>query len=266
MMNARIMGVSVIGPGLEDWRQARAVLGGRAEWVPAPTTLTVPTILGARERRRASPAVRLALNTAQAACADADIAPDAIAGVFTSAIGNGMVVDRILRTLATEEKLVSPTLFHNSVHNAAAGYWNIATGSRAPSTSLCAGDQSFGAGLLKALIQVSVENRPVLLVVFDCPLPPPLGTNRPLGEPMGVGLLLAPPHDDRGALIQAEIEPGVRIDAPKETLGEQPLMALRNDTPAGRALPLLQLLARDTAGTVVLETSPDVALRLAMTP
>ena len=49
---------------------------------------------------------------------------------------------------------ISPTRFHNSVHNAAAGYWGIATGATAAANALCAYDASFGAGLLEALTQV----------------------------------------------------------------------------------------------------------------
>ncbi len=41
-----------------------------------------------------------------------------------------------------------PTQFHNSVHNAVAGYWSIATKSTQPMTCLAAHDHSFAAGLL----------------------------------------------------------------------------------------------------------------------
>ena len=43
---------------------------------------------------------------------------------------------------------ISPTQFHNSVHNAAAGYWHIAAGSAAPSLSVGGHDGAFAAGLL----------------------------------------------------------------------------------------------------------------------
>src|SRR3546814_8269162 len=81
---------------------------------------------------------------------------------------------RISAELATPERIVSPTDFHNSVHNAAAGYWGIGTGSRAPSTTLAGYDASFALGLLEAGLQVVGDRRAVLLVVFDVPAPEPL--------------------------------------------------------------------------------------------
>ena len=82
--------------------------------------------------------------------------------------------------LATDGREVSPTRFHNSVHNAPSGYWAVATGSREPSTSLCAYDASFAAGLLEAAAQATVDDRPVTLVAYDLPYPEPLQRARPI--------------------------------------------------------------------------------------
>ena len=75
--------------------------------------------------------------------------------------------------------MVSPTRFTNSVHNAAAGCWHIAVASRASSTSLCAFDGSFGAGLIEAATSVHLSGQPVLLVASDSPYPEPLNSVRP---------------------------------------------------------------------------------------
>src|SRR3546814_20327507 len=77
------------------------------------------------------------------------------------------ILQRSSAAVATPERIVSPTDFHNSVHNAAAGYWGIGTGSRAPSTTLAGYDESFALGLLEAGLQVVGDRRAVLLVVFD---------------------------------------------------------------------------------------------------
>ena len=50
--------------------------------------------------------------------------------VFASGNGDGITVGAILEMLTKPDGFVSPTQFHNSVHNAAAGYWSIGTGSR----------------------------------------------------------------------------------------------------------------------------------------
>ena len=87
--------------------------------------------------------------------------------VFTSAHGDLAINDYMCSTLASEPTLISPTKFHNSVHNAAAGYWTIATGCHEASTALTAFDASFGAGLLEAASQCQADARPVLLVAVD---------------------------------------------------------------------------------------------------
>src|SRR3546814_10360262 len=77
-----------------------------------------------------------------------------LATVFAGSDADMAILQRISAALATPERIVSPTDFHNSVHNAAAGYWGIGTGSRAPSTTLAGYDASFALGLLEAGLQV----------------------------------------------------------------------------------------------------------------
>ena len=62
--------------------------------------------------------------------------------------------DYMCATLAATPTLISPTKFHNSVHNAAAGYWtHRPPAATSASTALTAFDASFGAGLLEAASQ-----------------------------------------------------------------------------------------------------------------
>ena len=58
---------------------------------------------------------------------------------------------------------MSPIRFHNSVHNAAAGYWTIGTDCHEPYTALSAFEDTFGEGLLEALSQAACRTAPVLL-------------------------------------------------------------------------------------------------------
>jgi Beta-ketoacyl synthase, N-terminal domain len=125
------------------------------------------------------------------------------------------------------------------VHNAASGCWHIAVGSRATSTSLCAFDGSFAAGLLEAAASVRTTGRPVLLVASDSPYPEPLHAKRPLPDHVGVALLLAPERDARSiAMLTIALgggEPGRCAD--------RALEALRRAVPAAAALPLLAAVA-----------------------
>ena len=147
-LSVRITGIGVLGPGLSGWPQARELLRDGSAWRTAATVLPPPARLAAAERRRSGAIVRLSLAVADEACAMAGADVQRIATVFASSAADTANCHALCETLAQPERAVSPTRFTNSVHNAPAGYWHIATASRAPSTSLCAHDASFGAGLL----------------------------------------------------------------------------------------------------------------------
>ena len=243
-MRAYVLGVSVWGPGLEGWEASRPVLAGLADYVPSTSPPPAPAMLSATERRRASLAVRLALTVAQAATEMAGMASDVPPGVFGTSNGDGAVVGAILESLTGGDGQVSPTQFHNSVHNAAAGYWTIAKGSRQPATCLGCDDVTMGTALLKAIAEIGAERRPLLLCVYDAPMPPPLAAKRPTGGRFAAGFVLAPEDDGRalarlGARYVAEPAP--------DGAGEPDAPALRElsrANPAARSLRLLQALAR----------------------
>jgi hypothetical protein len=262
-----LLGVGLIAPGLPSWTEALPVLRGEAPYAPAASVVPPPQRLPAAERRRAGAAVKVALSVADAACTDAQRDAATLATVFTSSSGDGANCHALCETLAHPpgpDRLVSPTRFTNSVHNAAAGYWHIAVGSRSASTSVCAHDDSFGAGLLAALSQVPTAAAPVLLVASDTPYPEPLNATRPLPDTMGVGLVLAP-----GAVAGATARLRTRL-LPLDQAGgvtrcqDAALESLRERIPAARALPLLEAIARRQAARIVLPASPHLALELAL--
>jgi hypothetical protein len=248
-LTAWVDGIGLLGPGIADWPTAARLLAGESAWARAPTVVPVPQSLPGAERRRTGLTVRLALAVGLEATARAGAAPGALPAVFTSSGGDGENCHEICQVLATAERQVSPTRFHNSVHNAAAGYWGIATGATAASTALCAYDASFGAGLLEAMTQVAIEGRTVLLIAYDTGYPEPLHTHRPLPDPFGVALVLAA---QPGAASQAGLELTLTGE-PATRMSDAALEALRASIPAARSLPLLALLARRAAGCAVLD-------------
>lgn len=250
----------VVGGGWADWPAARATLCAPAGWQPQPADLPPGTRLSAAERRRAGALVRLSVAVADEACMAAGMDPAQLATVFTSSSGDGANCHALCEALAQPERLVSPTRFTNSVHNAPAGYWHIGTHSRAPSTSLCAHDGSFAAGLLEAASQCVAGQRPVLLVAADMPYPEPLHAVRPLPLGFGVALLLHPqpvPGARRLSLAAA----GQGAPTPAAT---PELEALRRAVPAARALPLLQALAGADAAALQLDGFAGCGLSLAV--
>ncbi|MDP3167674.1 MAG: beta-ketoacyl synthase chain length factor [Hydrogenophaga sp.] len=259
-MTAWITGVGLIAPGLPDWPSARAVLRGEQPWVSAPSLLPAPAILPPAERRRASRVIKLTLGIGLEAATGADVSR--LATVFSSSGSDGHNCNALCEQLATEDRHVSPTRFHNSVHNAPAGYWGIATKSMAPCQVLCAFDGSFGAGLLDALGQVVLDQQDTLLLAYDSEYPEPLYAKRPVPDCAGVALRLEPVRTPQ-ALARITVR---TTEAPALPLDQPTLETLRASIPALRSLPLLERLAQGRGGEVCLDYLPGLQLAVRIEP
>ena len=106
--------------------------------------------------------------------------------------GDLAITDYMCATLAATPAQVSPTRFHNSVHNAAAGYWSIAAESTRPYTALAAGEHSFGAGLLEACVQALSGAEDVLFVAYDIDARGPLTCVVPSRHMLAAALIVSP--------------------------------------------------------------------------
>ena len=263
-MRVYVEGVGLLGPGLSSWEASRAVLAEAAPYVFAPTVLRASDLLPAAERRRTGAPVKLALAVGREAFTNAGRAPSITATVFTSSGGDGENVHQICETLASTDREVSPTRFHNSVHNAAAGYWGIATGSREPSTSLCAYDASFAAGLLEAAAQVCTDRVALGLIAYDHCYPHPLNAVRPLIADFAVALILTPERTDR--TFATLIVTHVHDEATATAMTRPALEAVRAGVPAARSLPLLAAFAREAGSVVMLELAGAGRLRVEVAP
>jgi hypothetical protein len=242
-----VAGIGVLGPGLLNWPQAAAVLSGRQPYAAEPTVLPIPSMLPPAERRRTGRVVKLALGVALEATARADADPAPMPSVFSSSGGDGHICHEICQALALSTREVSPTRFSNSVHNVAAGYWSIATGSMAESNALCAFDASFVAGLLDAMTRIAVDRQRVLFVAYDTEYPPPLHAKRPIPDALGIAMVLTP---ERTSIARIDV---ALTDEGADKMPDPGLEALRSAIPAARALPLMRLLACGAAGRVVLD-------------
>ena len=239
-LEAWIDGIGVRGPGLAGWPATRDVLRDPATYRSEPTAFVAPSSLPPAERRRVGRGVKIALEVGHEAVAHAGRAASDLPSVFTSSSGDGDNCDAICRALAGD-RLISPTRFHNSVHNAPAGYWGIAAAARRASTSLCAFDASFAAGLVDALTQLDEDNEAVLLVAYDAPYPQPLFAARPTPDAFGVGLVLARARGPR-SLARIAVS-GSRVGI-TTSMRDASLERWRATIPAARALPMLDALAR----------------------
>lgn len=263
-MRVFIEGVGLVGPGLQGWEASRALLAGTATYVPAPTAVAASELLPAAERRRISVPVKLALAAGSEALRNAARDPAATASVFTSSQGDGDNLHLICESLASPQREISPTRFHNSVHNAPAGYWSIATRCRKASTSLCGHDASFAVGLLDAAVQVAVDDEPVVLIAYDHPHPEPLHAIRTIGASLGMALVLTPQATGRTlAVLDLRFAPrSGNASRMRETM----LETLRTGAPAARSLPLLSALARRATETLLIDCPAGNQLRIAVAP
>ncbi len=242
-------GIGVFGPGLTGWEQTCDVLAGRQPYVATPNTLPAAEKLPPAERRRVGVPVKLsmAIGLEAAHHAGADLA--SLATVFSSTEADCDNCHAILEALATNDRALSPTRFHNSVHNAPSGYWGIATGSMQPSTSLCAYDATFAAGLLEAVTQALSNGKPCMLLAYDTAYAEPLQHLRPIPHAMGVALVLNPSQTPAArALLKITLSDTAATHMPQDDLER-----LRQSIPVARCLPLLHLLAQPHNGSVTLE-------------
>lgn len=257
-----VEGISVLGPGLADWPTTRAVLRGERTYTHAAAILPPPALLPPAERRRVGRVVKLAIAIGLEASAHAAMEPESLTTVFASSNGDVENCHEICVALAAPARSMSPTRFHNSVQNAPAGYWGIATGAMAPSTMICAYDGSFAAGLLEASAQIIGAQRPVLLIAYDADYPFPLREKRPMLDTFGVALVLSPERSERSvAALTVELS-----DGPVDSLANPHLERLRTGTPAARALPLLEWVARAVGGSTRLEYLDAMSLQLEVRP
>lgn len=247
--NIYLDGVGLFGPGLTGWEQACDVLAGRQPYAAASTTLPAVEKLPPAERRRIGIPVKLSMAVGLEAARNAGADLASLATVFSSTEADCDNAHAILEALASPDRALSPTRFHNSVHNAPSGYWGIATGSMEPSTSLNAYDATFAAGMLEAATQARSTGKPCMLLAYDTAFPEPLQRLRPITAAMGVALVLNPCLTSAArTLLKLSFNNAAATRMPRDDLE-----CLRQSIPVARCLPLLALLAQGRSGSVVVE-------------
>ncbi len=182
-------------------------VAGFAVWDSPTAARPQPALLPPNEQRRAPDSVAVALQVAQAACANAGRDPALLATVFASTYGDLAITDYMCGTLAKAPATLSPTRFHNSVHNAAAGYWSIATGCRQPYCALGAGEYTFAAGLFTAALQVCADQTDVLFVAYDINARGPLAHVAHSRGMLGVAMVLSAIQGSTATTLQLHVSP-----------------------------------------------------------
>ena len=203
-----------------------------------------PAILPPMLRRRTSAPTRAVAwvlgELAQASGANLHAAP-IVLGTDHGEIG--VTVDLLAAALDPAAD-VSPTRFHNSVHNTALGYVSIACGNRAGHTTISAGPDTLPAALIEGAARLATGAEDVLVVVADEPVPPPLPRRGP-AEVTAVAFHLSARAETATATLALA--------------GPVPVPGPRPADPCAAALALARAVADGEARTVPLSATDPCA-------
>jgi len=207
---------------------------------------TIPAML----RRRSSQAMQLAFSAATEVCTQTGRSPVELPAIFASVAGEIQTTDQICTELAKPSGLISPSAFHNSVQNTAAGYWSIAQQCTQAASALAGGTETFAMALLEAWCLLACYGGELLLVCYDEVWPDYLASGR--GRPaFAAALILA------AGAVDVNI---ARLNKPQQNSLSFPEQweALAAAMPIAAAIPLIEFINRaERAGQVsISSTSP----------
>ena len=264
MLELHVEGIALWAPHLPGWERARAILRGEAAAPAEPAPRPSPALLAPTERRRAPDTVAVALEVAASACASAGREPRTLASVFASTYGDLAVSDAVCAQLAKAPLETSPTKFHHSIHNAAAGYWAIATGCAEPYTALTAHQHTFGVGLLTAAVHALSADTPVLYVAYDIEARGPLATMAKSRGMLGAALVLATHASSRARMrLALTVEEETECVATRARAENAALVA---GNAMADSLALFEALAEERARELVATLAGAKVVRLALAP
>ncbi len=211
------------------------------------------SLIPAAMRRRTSMTTRMAITAAKLACTQANIDSQHLASVFASLGGEIQVTDALCRLLPDENELLSPTQFHNSVHNTTAGYWAILNKCQEPSTAIAAADDTFAMGLIEVWSQLQQQGSGErLLVCYDELWPqylaPPIG----LAAFACAFVLSTDAEQAIGSISLPQVSEQAEQSFPLEWL------MLTESAPAAAVIPLLMALQQETQETVPLNINAPI--------
>jgi len=258
-----IESVAFWSPRMPGWDIARAAFASDGPMLAEPAPRPASQLLAPTERRRAPDTVALALEVAACAVRDAGLQAAEMPSVFVSAHGDLAITDCMCATLAETPLLVSPTRFHNSVHNAPAGYWTIATGCTRASTALSAFEQSFAAGLLEAASQSLTDGDPLLLVGVDIEAKGALACVTRSRGLLAAAMVLSPLRTERSlATLEWSLRQG---PAQGIELRSAAARSLAQNAMAD-ALPLMEAIASERNESLLMPLSSRLSLQIRIGP
>lgn len=259
MTDVDVVGLGVWSESFSNWEEFCHVLSGGS----AETGRTLkPQAIAPNERRRAPLSVKMAVEVMDQACRMAALEPATVATVFASALGDMHITEYMCRTLADAPLAISPTRFHNSVHNAATGYWSIATQSHCPSSAVSGYSNSVSMAILDGAIQAVEEQIPVLVTVQEVATAPAFKSVYEWTQPFSAAMLLSPVGMCSSNIASLRLSASGNLVEPPQPV-HIPGVDLSGN-PAARLLPLLIAIAeqRDTDMQLPLSRGSSLAISI----
>ena len=256
-------GIGFWAPGLADWAAFARAVEHDDFALPEIPVRPSPGALPPTERRRAPEPVLIASEAAGQAATMAARDASKLACVFASTHGDLAITDEMCATLAAEPRELSPIRFHNSVHNAPAGYWTVAAHCHASATAISAERATFAAGLFEAALEVASEGDSVLLAAYDIAARGPLAEMAPSALPFATAFVLSAKKSERTI---ARLALRTANDATVSDAVPPSLAPLESNPMGAQSLPLLVALARRHACEIVVASGRDTALAIEVTP
>ncbi len=258
--SCQLIGLGVWGPGFSNWAEFKSQIENPS--AELTTSSPKPEIIPANERRRSPLAVRAAVETSWQALQQSGLKSSDVACVFGSGLGDTDITDYMCRVLTTAEKQLSPTKFHNSVHNAAAGYWTISSGCMKSANSIAAYHDTVGTCLLEAMIQSVQHNEPVLVTVFDTEVQQTWKQIFPSDQSFAASLLICPENFSVNKSLAKIKFSSMSSDNPDVSGLPESMQALYQQNPAAKILPLLKCLTAKQNSTLSFSTGGNSQLTI----
>ncbi len=257
----KLLAYGAWGKGFENWQDLQNILQGKGHNESMPVS-PKPEIIPANERRRAPLPVKLAVESSWQATQNAGIDPKELSCVFVSGLGDTQLTDYMCKVLAGEDKQLSPTKFHNSVHNAAAGYWTISTSCMKSANSVAAYNESVSLTLLEGITQCIAEGVPVLLTFFDAPVSAVLKSLLKNETPFAFSMIIAPSDSTyEGLTLEANVLQETTA-WPVFSSHYDVLDNAYNENPVAKVLPILKHIINKDKSALTIPLSAATSLQL----
>ncbi len=198
-------------------------------------------------RRRASPLTRMSVEVFEQAANASTFDPTAVPTIWATAHGEHDTAIKLLKMMRRGEGKLSPTHFHNSVHNTPSAYASIAESNSSASTTLTGGPELVASSLLEAFCQLEAGAGEVVVVLADEPLQAPFD-RQDMQAPLALAFCLSSEREGASVVfagLRREALPAIK---PHERLGGFYVSA---------GLPLLERAIARKPGTIALEILRD---------